>query len=59
MIAPELIQQLNDLPSEDLRLVIATAAGIHAHRDGDNGEVIAQALARIAARLALKARTAA
>jgi hypothetical protein len=36
-IRPDLIQELNDLPTEDLRQVIAHAAGIHAHRDGDGG----------------------
>lgn len=59
MIAPGLIQELHDLPSEELRLVIAHAAGIHAHRDNDGGALMADALRRIADRLDLKPRKAA
>jgi hypothetical protein len=51
VLRPDLIQELNELPSEDLRQVIAHAAGIHAHRDGDGGLVTADALRRIADRL--------
>jgi hypothetical protein len=58
VLPPDLIQQLNDLTREELRQVIAHASGIHAHRDGDNGEQIAEALARIACRLRLQPRAA-
>lgn len=51
MISPELHRALSDLPNEDLRQVIAHAAGIHAHRDGDGGVQMAEALRRIADRL--------
>lgn len=59
MISPEFIQDLNDRPSEELRLIIAHCTSIHAHRDGDNGQAIARSLARIAARITLQAREAA
>lgn len=57
MISPDLHRTLSDLPSEDLRQAIAHAAGIHAHRDGDNGEKIGEALRRIADRLTGKPQT--
>jgi hypothetical protein len=59
MISPELHRHLSALPNEDLRQVIAHAAGIHAHRDGDNGERIGEALGRIVDRLTGKPRRAA
>ncbi len=55
MIAPELHRYLSALPNEDVRQVITHAAGIHAHRDRDNGEKIAGALHRIADRISHKA----
>ena len=58
-LSPAQIQDLHDLPSEDLRDLMAHAAGIHAHRDGDGGLVIAAALIRIADRLTCKPRKAA
>jgi hypothetical protein len=58
MLEPAFIQDLNDRPSEELREIIAHAAGIHAHRDGDNGEKMSEALARIACRLRLQPRKA-
>lgn len=59
MVDRALIQTLNDMPREDLREVIAHAAGIHAHRDGDGGGLIASALRRIADRLTGQPRRAA
>jgi hypothetical protein len=56
MISPAQIQDLNAMPSEDLRSLMAHAAGIHAHRDGDGGLLIADALHRIADRLESKPR---
>lgn len=55
---PDLIQELHDMPSEELRLLIAHAAGIHAGRDGDGGLLMAQAMRRIADRLELRRRAA-
>lgn len=51
MSPSELAQLLEDLTSEELRHLIAHAAGIHAHRDGDGGVLIAASLRRIADRL--------
>lgn len=48
MICPDLIQDLEDLPSEELRELIARAAGIHAYRDHDGGTAIVAVLSRIA-----------
>lgn len=59
MIDGELIQDLNDRPSEELRQVIAYCAGICAHRDGDGGLLISEALYRVADRLSGKPRRAA
>lgn len=56
MIRPDVIQDLHDMPSEELRELIAHAAGIHAHRDGDGGLVMADALYRVADRLTGKPR---
>jgi predicted TPR repeat methyltransferase len=56
VIRPDLLQDLHDMPSEDLRQLIAHAAGIHAHRDADGGGLMAQALRRIADRLTGAAR---
>jgi hypothetical protein len=58
MIHPDLHRLLTALPDEDLRQVIAHAAGIHAHRDGDGGKQMAEALRRIADRLTGAPRTA-
>jgi hypothetical protein len=44
--ASDLIQDLNDMPSEELRLLMAHIAGIHVERHG--GEQTARALTRIA-----------
>lgn len=51
MILADLVHDLNDMPNEHLRILMAHAAGIHAHRDGDGGKLIAEALHRIADRL--------
>jgi hypothetical protein len=51
MIHPDLHRLLTALPDEDLRQVIAHAAGIHAHRDGDGGKQMGAALRRIADRM--------
>lgn len=59
MIDASAIQHLNDLSKEELRELIAHAAGIHAHRDGDGGALMARALTRIADRLAGQPRRAA
>lgn len=59
MISADQIQTLHDMPREELREVIAHAAGIHAHRDGDGGGLIAEALRRIADRLTGQPRRAA
>lgn len=56
MITPELVRELQQMPSEDLRQVITFAAGIHAHRDGDGGTQIATALERVASRLRYQPR---
>lgn len=58
-LSPAQIQDLNDMPGEDLRDLMAHAAGIHAHRDGDGGALVAQALRRIADRLTYRPRRAA
>lgn len=50
-LSPAQIQDLHDLPSEDLREMIAHAAGIHAHRDADGGILMAEALRRVSDRL--------
>jgi hypothetical protein len=59
MISPDLIQTLNELNREDLRKVIAHAAGLHAHRDGDNGDQVRRVLHIIAKRVSLQPRAAA
>jgi hypothetical protein len=46
MISSELLQDLHDMPSEELRQVMAHAAGIHVERHG--GEDTSRALTRIA-----------
>ncbi len=46
MISPDLIQDLRELPSDELREVMAHAAGLHVERRG--GEDTAKALNRIA-----------
>ena len=46
MIRPDLIKELHDMSSEDLRLLMAHAAGIHVERHG--GEQTARAMTRIA-----------
>lgn len=46
MSLAELIQELNDMESAELRQVMAHAAGIHVERHG--GEQTARALTRIA-----------
>lgn len=56
MITPADIRALKDRSSEDLRQLIAHAAGIHAHRDGDGGALIACALERVAERLRYQPR---
>ena len=56
MLTPETIQELHDLDSEDLRQLIAHAAGIHAHRDQDGGIQIGDALIRVAFRLRYQPR---
>lgn len=59
MISPQDIQDLHDPPSEELRELIAHAAGIHAHRDGDGGLRISDALRRVADRVSCQPRRAA
>lgn len=46
MISPDLILDLRELPSDELREVMAHAAGLHVERHG--GEDTAKALTRIA-----------
>jgi hypothetical protein len=46
MISPDLIQDLQDMPSDELRELMARAAGLHVERHG--GEATAKALTRIA-----------
>jgi DNA-binding winged helix-turn-helix (wHTH) protein len=53
------LQDLNDRPSEELRGLAATIAGICAHRDGDGGAETAKTLRRIADRLTGQPRRAA
>lgn len=48
MITPDEIQEMEDLSSEELRERIGFMAGIHAHRDGDEGATMAMCLRRIA-----------
>lgn len=59
MIRPEDIQDFNDRTSEELRELIALAAGIHARRDGDGGALVATCLRRVADRLTGQPRRAA
>lgn len=59
MINPEVHKVLSGLTSDDLRQVIAHAAGIHAHRDGDGGTLMATALRRVADRIENRPRRAA
>jgi hypothetical protein len=51
LTARQLLPVLNAMPNTELRQLIAHAAGIHAGRDADNGEAIAEALDRVSARL--------
>ena len=53
---PQLLQELWDMPREELREVIAHAAGIHAYHDGDGGRQLGEALERIRTALADNAR---
>lgn len=59
MISPDEIQSLHDRPSEELRELMAHIAGIHAHRDGDGGALIATTMRRVADRLTCQPRRAA
>lgn len=59
MISAAELKQLDNLANEELRELMAYAAGIHAHRDGDGGFLIATALRRIADRLTGQPRRAA
>jgi hypothetical protein len=51
MLDHRIVSALNALPNDQLRQVIAHAAGIHASRDRDGGSAMATALDRISARL--------
>jgi len=59
VLAPTMLQYLSTRSSEELRELMAVCAGLHSHRDGDNGEKVADALHRIADRLTAKPRRAA
>jgi hypothetical protein len=59
MIDPDVLRGLQATSNEQLRQIIAYSAGIHAHRDGDGGLAMADALERIAARLRGQPRKAA
>jgi hypothetical protein len=58
LAGPE-IQDINDRPSEELRVLVAHIAGHLAHRDGDGGTETAKTFRRIADRLTGEPRRAA
>lgn len=51
---PGLIEELQEMPREELRTLIALAAGIHAHRDQDGGHQVARVFANVRAQLLTK-----
>lgn len=53
-MTPAVLDALHQMTPAELREVIAAAAGLHAHRDQDNGEAVATVLRRIADRLSLQ-----
>lgn len=56
MLSPDQIQELHHRSREELRALMAHAAGIHAAKDGDGGVLIARTPRRIADRLEGKPR---
>lgn len=51
MMNPAILAYLTSAPADELRQVIAHAAGLHAARDQDGGKLVAVALRRVADRL--------